>query len=78
MIKVAKVCLCGQQLRVHTWMQNLTSLIVCIHRGIFCVTPGEGDSLYYGLGGGEVNESTDGRGCAILALEVVPKNLIST
>ena len=25
-----------------------------------------------------VSESTDGRGCAILALEVVPKNLIFT
>ena len=29
------------------------------------------------LGGG-VSESTDEQGCAILALEVVPKNLIST
>ena len=27
-------------------------------------------------GGGGVSESTDRRGCAILALEVVPKNLI--
>ena len=29
-------------------------------------------------GGGGVNESTDRWGCAILALEVVPKNLIFT
>ena len=28
------------------------------------------------LGGGEVSELKDRRGCAILALEVVPKNLI--
>ena len=28
------------------------------------------------LGGGGGSESTDRRGCAILALEVVPKNLI--
>ena len=28
------------------------------------------------LGGGGVSESMDGRGCAILALELVPKNLI--
>ena len=27
-------------------------------------------------GGGGVSESMDGRGCAILALELVPKNLI--
>ena len=27
-------------------------------------------------GGGGVSDSMDGRGCAILALEVVPKNLI--
>ena len=27
-------------------------------------------------GGGEVSESMDRQGCAILALEVVPKNLI--
>ena len=31
-----------------------------------------------GGGGGGVSESMDGRGCAILALEVVPKNLIFT
>ena len=31
-------------------------------------------SFYLGGGGG--SESIDGRGCAILALEVVPKNLI--
>ena len=29
-----------------------------------------------GGGGGGVSESMDGRGCASLALEVVPKNLI--
>ena len=29
-------------------------------------------------GGGEVSESMDGLGCAILALVVIPKNLIST
>ena len=29
-------------------------------------------------GGGGVSESTDRRGCAILALEVVPKKLIFT
>ena len=28
-----------------------------------------------GGGGGGVSESMDGRGCAILALELVPKNL---
>ena len=28
------------------------------------------------LGGGGLSESMDGRGCAILALELVPKNLI--
>ena len=31
-----------------------------------------------GGGGGGVSESMDGRGCAILALKVVPKNLIFT
>ena len=29
-------------------------------------------------GGGGVSESMDGWGCAILALEVIPKNLIFT
>ena len=29
-----------------------------------------------GGGGGGVSESMDGQGCAILALEVVPKNII--
>ena len=29
-----------------------------------------------GGGGGVLSESMDGRGCAILALEVVPKSLI--
>ena len=33
--------------------------------------------LFVILGGG-VSESTERRGCAILALEVVPKNLIFT
>ena len=32
----------------------------------------------FGGGGGEVSELTDRQGCAILALEVVPKNLIFT
>ena len=32
--------------------------------------------LLLGGGGGGVSESTDGGRCAILALEVVPKNLI--
>ena len=31
--------------------------------------------LFSGGGGGGVSESTDRRGCAIFALEVVPKNL---
>ena len=32
--------------------------------------------LTRGRGGGGVSESMDGQGCAILALEVVPKKLI--
>ena len=35
-------------------------------------------SSLLGGGGGGVSESTDRQGCAILALEVVPKNLILT
>ena len=33
-------------------------------------------SYNLGGGGGVVSESMDGWGCAILALEVIPKNLI--
>ena len=35
-------------------------------------------NILSGGGGGGVSESMDGQGCAILALEVVPKNLIFT
>ena len=35
-------------------------------------------TLFLTRGGGGVSESMDGRGCAILALELVPKNLIFT
>ena len=34
-------------------------------------------SISRGGGGGEVSELTDRQGCAIFALEVVPKNLVS-
>ena len=42
--------------------------------------PGIGKDLnpFHSRGGGGVSESTDRRGCTILALEVVPKNLIFT
>ena len=50
----------------------------------FTLTDKHGTKNLFGLirpwncssGGGGVSESTDRRGCAILALEVVPKNLI--